>query len=322
MPIPVVCSVCDASYNLRDEFAGRRVKCPKCENLIDVPEPADEPEAVAEEVGGRDAAGFPEDLPDEFRRDKFLLRQKLWAIKEKYTVADEDGEPILYVERPVYLAAGCLASFVGGVIIAIGLVAAVALAGGGRGGDGGLIAGIAVGALAVLVGVIVIVMLYPKRHVLFYTDESKRALVLEVKQEQKFAFINFWYTLTDSEGQVLCRFRKNFFRGILRKWWFVHSPDGETLYSVKEDSIIMSLLRRTIGNLFEELGPLALPLVALLRTNFIFTRHGETKVLGEFNRRLTVLDRYVLDLTDDEGREIDRRVAVAMGVLLDTGERR
>jgi hypothetical protein len=143
-----------------------------------------------------------------------------------------------------------------------------------------------------------------------------------VKQEQKFAFINFWYTLTDAEGMVLCRFRKNFLRGILRKWWFIHSPDGELLYSVKEDSIILSLLRRTIGGIAEEIPLLGLALAAVLRTNFIFTRVGETKVLGEFNRRLTVLDRYALDLSDDEHREIDRRVAVAMGVLLDTGERR
>jgi len=30
----------------------------------------------------------------------------------------------------------------------------------------------------------------------------------------------------------------------------------------------------------------------------------------------------VLDLTGDPGRTLDRRVALAMGVMLDTGERR
>jgi hypothetical protein len=45
-------------------------------------------------------------------------------------------------------------------------------------------------------------------------------------------------------------------------------------------------------------------------------------VVGEFNRKFTLLDRYVLDLSRDEERALDRRVAVAMGVMLDTGERR
>ena len=46
------------------------------------------------------------------------------------------------------------------------------------------------------------------------------------------------------------------------------------------------------------------------------------QVVGEFNRKFTILDRYVLDLSADSGRALDRRVALAMGVMLDTGERR
>ena len=40
------------------------------------------------------------------------------------------------------------------------------------------------------------------------------------------------------------------------------------------------------------------------------------------NRKFTVLDRYVLDLTADEERALDRRIALASGIMLDTGERR
>jgi hypothetical protein len=35
-----------------------------------------------------------------------------------------------------------------------------------------------------------------------------------------------------------------------------------------------------------------------------------------------LLDRYVLDLSADTARAFDRRVAVALGIMLDTGERR
>ncbi|QEL14847.1 hypothetical protein [Limnoglobus roseus] len=80
-------------------------------------------------------------------------------------------------------------------------------------------------------------------------------------------------------------------------------------------------MRRTIGAVAGELPLLTLLLVAF-RTNFIFTRVADGEKLGEFNHRATLMDRYVLDLTADEEREIDRRIAVAMGVLLDTGEMR
>jgi len=43
---------------------------------------------------------------------------------------------------------------------------------------------------------------------------------------------------------------------------------------------------------------------------------------GEFNRKLTILDRYVLDMRADTTRSLDRRIALALGVMLDTGERR
>jgi hypothetical protein len=78
-----------------------------------------------------------------------------------------------------------------------------------------------------------------------------------------------------------------------------------------EDSMILSLLRRVLGSLF-----------GLLRTNFLLVRGTDEEVFGEFNRKYTVLDRYLLDLTADPARVFDRRVAVSLGVMLDSGERR
>lgn len=62
----------------------------------------------------------------------------------------------------------------------------------------------------------------------------------------------------------------------------------------------------------------------LLRTNFVIVGGSNPggEVLGELNRKFTLFDRYVLDLTPDTTRSLDRRVAVALGVILDTGERR
>ena len=87
-------------------------------------------------------------------------------------------------------------------------------------------------------------------------------------------------------------------------------PYAVTLCVAREDSMILSLVRRFV------------PFMGLLRTNFIFQPAGSDKVIGEFKRKMTILDRYALDLSADRNRILDRRVAVALAVMLDTGERR
>ena len=83
------------------------------------------------------------------------------------------------------------------------------------------------------------------------------------------------------------------------------------LVVAKEDSLILSLLRRLLG-----------PMLGLLRTNFVILRPNSDTIIGEFNRKLTLFDRYVLDMSADRMHELDRRLAIALGVMLDTGERR
>jgi hypothetical protein len=99
---------------------------------------------------------------------------------------------------------------------------------------------------------------------------------------------------------------------IFRKAWKVYDAAGEKLILLaREDSIIKSMLRRLMG-----------PMLGLLRTNFVLLQPNSEVVLGEFNRKLTLMDKYVLDLSADTNREVDRRLAVALAILLDTGERR
>ena len=45
-------------------------------------------------------------------------------------------------------------------------------------------------------------------------------------------------------------------------------------------------------------------------------------LLGCFDRKFSAYQNYVLDMTSDSERVIDRRIAAALGVLLDTAETR
>jgi len=132
-----------------------------------------------------------------------------------------------------------------------------------------------------------------------------------VLQEQRVAFLTRTYTVLAKTGEPIARLRKTYVHNIVRKRWYVETPAGRPLAMAIEDSIILSLLRRILGTFF-----------GFLRTNFIFVRGETAEVFGEFNRKFALLDRYVLDLRADPERTFDRRIALALGVMLDTGERR
>jgi uncharacterized protein YxjI len=294
MAVSVTCE-CSNTFSLKDEFAGRLVKCPSCDTTI--------------RAGTTEFTATSQADPV-FGRDVFLLRQQALRINERYDISDEQGQPLLFVERPAYLLrniGGLLVGFVASFAWACVLILAAQAIGVGLLAD--LLAILAiVGFIPILV--IVGTRLGKKRHVSFYTREDRSERVLEVLQDSKLHFVVATYTVQDADGTVLARFRKNYLYNLVRRKWDILRPDGTVEWVAREDSIILSLVRRFV------------PFMGLIRTNFIFQPAGKEQVIGEFRRKFTILDRYVLDLTADRARAFDRRVAVALGVMLDTGERR
>ncbi len=297
MPVLVKCE-CGTSYDLKDEFAGKLVKCPNCGR------PARAPSAATASQGQTDPA---------FDRDMFLLRQQLLKISEKYDVGDEQGKKIVFVERPAHLLRN-LGALLAGAAILFGGMAGLAALPSSTTQSPAIAWLVVIGMLIILVGAFAAgIALSAKRHVTFYRDESKRERLLEILQDKKFQPITQTYTVRDARGRPLARLGKNWLFNMIRKRWYVWAPppDGRLLFLAKEDSVILSLLRRFLG-----------PMFGLLRTNFIFLPAGTEDVIGEFKRKFTILDRYVLDMSADPQRLMDRRIALALGVMLDTGERR
>jgi len=300
MSVNVICA-CGASYNLKDEYAGSRLACPKCGAAIVVPAL---PPAPTVHVQAGDAV---------FARDTFLLNQQHLAIREQYDVADEAGSPIMYVERPRYIFLNVLAIFAGifaGAVnfIFFGLIAGVL----NNSGETSLLAPLALWSVygSFIVIYLAAALLARKRHITVYLDGSKAEVLLKVRQDNKIQVLTAIYTVLDQEGVQIARFVKKRLHNIIRKRWYCYGGDGELLFVAKEDSMILSILRLFLGSFF-----------GLLRTNYMIYDHDEN-LLGEFNRKLTILDRYVLDMTPDSLRSVDRRLALAMGVMLDTGEKR
>lgn len=308
MPITVVCDQCDSRYSLKDEMAGQKVRCKKCNQVLVAPL-LDEPEDDFDDV---DRGYHPA-----FARDKFLVNQKRLSISQKYYVYDERGNPIMFIERPVYFFRTLLAIFAVIFIIIGGVVAtgALAIALGGPGGNNAMSGIVFVVGLitSIVLGVAVAIWLSPKRHVSIYTDDTRQHKLLEVLQDHKLNIIRASFSVQDPEHGHLGRFEKNYLWNMLRRRWYVYGADGELHMLAMEDSLIMSLMRRVLP-----------PIIAIFiaRTNFVMHLADDPKTLGEFNRKLTLFDKYVLDMSHDRDHAIDRRVAVALGVMLDTGERR
>jgi uncharacterized protein YxjI len=295
--VRVVCA-CGTSYELKAEFAGRLVKCPQCgrENRV----PAAPSSAATAQA---DAA---------FDRDIFLLRQQLMRISEKYDVGDEKGNKIIFVERPAHLLQNLGALLLGMGVLFGGIMGFGALADQlPRDGTVGPII-VIVGMFASIIGGLAIgVALSAKRHVSFYRNDTKREKLMEVLQDKKWQPITATYTVRDARNRPIAKLGKNILYNMFRKRWYIYDPSGRLIYVAKEDSIILSLLRRLLG-----------PLFGFLRTNFIILKAGTEDIVGEFKRKFTILDRYVLDMSSDPERRVDRRIALALGVMLDTGERR
>ena len=154
----------------------------------------------------------------------------------------------------------------------------------------------------------------------FFDDESARVPVLVAKQDHGFEFLRRDYTLVDAEGDFIARLQRDNVRALFRRAWNITDPDGTLIARAQEDNVAMSIVRRVVD---------WIPFVGLLgfviKTDFHILAVGDDGIerkIGTFNRKIGIVDRYVMDLSDDLDRRFDRRIAVALGILLDTAEAR
>ena len=301
------------------------VRCPKCgmtqmsspackgcgRPLDAAAAPPPRPPAASPPAEGRgpDEAG----TDPAFTLDRYLFQQRLMTFSEKYDLQDERGNPVLFVERPLHAlrnAAAVLAGLL--VAVALGTLVFWAASHLPKSVQDSVPLAIAIMVLGLALPVVawleVIALLGQKRHISCYRDGSKQEKLLEVRQDQKLSVFTPTFTVVGAQGEVLARVNKNLLTEIFRKQWVVRDPRGTVILVAKEDSILRALARRLLTH--------------LVLLNFVLCRGESDEVIGEFNRKWSLRDRYVLDLTRDRLRRLDRRIAVAVGILLDTGERR
>ena len=159
-----------------------------------------------------------------------------------------------------------------------------------------------------------------RRDITIYEDDSKRAPVVFITQDHFWEVFHRDYTVAAVEGQVLARLSRNNFKSLFRRAWDIAQTNTPTLMKAREDSVLLAAIRRIV-----DLIPYVALLGGIIKTDFhllIMDSAGNERKIGSFNRRMSVFDKYVLDLSEDRERQLDRRVALAVGILLDTAEKR
>ena len=141
-----------------------------------------------------------------------------------------------------------------------------------------------------------------------FADRNKQNKLLRVTSNSFIDSLLGKHVAYDAGGQPIALLNRRIFLSILRRTWNIMSPDGALICVAQEDSWGKALFRR--------FGPRG----ELLKTDFIFSIGG--RAIGKFIRKWTLFDKYVLDFTEDPQRLLDRRIGLAMCVLLDVAEGR
>lgn len=144
----------------------------------------------------------------------------------------------------------------------------------------------------------------------FFTDETKSVPLLRLQSRKVFEFRGVTDVIIPS-GQVIGAFKKNFGKSLLRSSWTILAPDGQPLATAQESNMFIAILRRIWG---------ALPYVGDIPFFLPFhfdIAYPDGRQIGRYTRVAALRDRYVLDLSGDPQRWLDRRLALAFTVALD-----
>jgi hypothetical protein len=148
----------------------------------------------------------------------------------------------------------------------------------------------------------------------FYADEGETRELFRLKARSIMDFGGSRYDVLASDGEEKIGFLQHKFReSLLRTTWHIGGADEAEVAIARERSMIGALSRRIVDFLPEGI-------FVPIPYNFEFLIGGE--VVGSMTRKFQVRDQYVIDLSGDPEKTVDRRVAIAMGVGLDALQNR
>ena len=152
-----------------------------------------------------------------------------------------------------------------------------------------------------------------KEDIRFYADENETQELFRMKARSMLDIGGSRYDVLEGD-QRIGFLRHKFRESLLRSTWHIGGPEEEEVGIARERSIPGAIARRVVDFVPYIGAYVPIPY------NFEILVDGD--VVGAMDRKFKVRDQYVLDLSGDRERKIDRRVAVALAVGLDALQNR
>jgi hypothetical protein len=152
-----------------------------------------------------------------------------------------------------------------------------------------------------------------KEDIRFYGDEGETEELFRIKARSMLDMGGARYDVSAGEEKIGQLWHK-FGESLIRTTWHVSGPAEEEVALARERSTAGAVARRLVDFVPYVGAYLPIPY------NFEILRDGE--VLGGMDRKFKVRDQYVLDLSGDREKKLDRRLAIALAVGLDTLQNR
>jgi uncharacterized protein YxjI len=141
-----------------------------------------------------------------------------------------------------------------------------------------------------------------------WKSDAKDEVLFFINAEKIFD-IHGKYLVLDGSSQVVGYLRKAFLNSLIRSTWEAYDPKDNLLYKARERNIVIAVIRR-VGGFIPVLGEL------LEQLPFNFDLIKENKIIGHHRRKIGIRDNYEIQV-NDEVAETDKRILLALGLLLD-----
>ena len=148
----------------------------------------------------------------------------------------------------------------------------------------------------------------------FLADDSESEELFRIKARSVLDTGGSRYDVLDGSGAPIGRLEHLFKKSLIRTTWRLVGADEAEVAIAHERSQALAIARRAVDFVpYGEWVPIPYDFVLL---------DGD-RALGHLTRKfLSIRDRYVLDLSGDTDRRLDRRVAIALGIALDALQNR
>lgn len=146
----------------------------------------------------------------------------------------------------------------------------------------------------------------------FFSDEQETQELFRIKARSMFDTGGARYDVSAGEERIGV-LDHMFRQSLLRSTWTVRDGDEAELMIARERSLPLAIARRVID---------FVPYADLIPIPYNFEFLIGEQVVGGLNRKFQIRDRYILDISGDSEKRVDRRLLIALAIGLDTLQNR